>query len=36
MDVTMLILILGLAALGAAWQTWGADSRDPHQDNHNR
>ncbi len=31
-----LILIFGPAALGLASQIWGADSREPYQDDHIR
>ena len=38
MEMTMLflIMILGLAALGVASITWGADSRDQYPDDHSR
>jgi hypothetical protein len=38
MEITMLVLaiIFGLAALGGASQTWGADSREPYRDDHTR
>jgi len=38
MEAIMLVLILtiGLAALGGASLAWGADSRDPYHDDHAR
>jgi hypothetical protein len=38
MEATMLVLVLiiGLVALGWASQTWGADSREPYRDDHTR
>jgi hypothetical protein len=38
MEITMLVLAIffGLAALGGASQTWGADSREPYPDDHAR
>jgi nitrogen fixation-related uncharacterized protein len=38
MEATMLflVLIIGLAALGGASLTWGADSRDQYPDDHIR
>lgn len=34
--MTFLITIIGLAMLGGAAITWGADSRDPYPDDHAR
>ena len=38
MEFTMLLLVLvvGLALVGAAAQTWGVDTRDPYPDDHTR
>ena len=38
MEATMLVLVLiiGLVALGKASLTWGADSREPYRDDHAR
>lgn len=34
--VLVLVLIIGLAALGWASLIWGADSREPYRDDHTR
>jgi hypothetical protein len=38
MEATMLVLVLiiGLVALGRASLIWGADSREPYRDDHTR
>jgi hypothetical protein len=34
--VLFLVMIIGIVALGAASQIWGADSRERYQDDHTR
>jgi hypothetical protein len=34
--VLVMVLIIGLVALGLASVTWGADSREPYRDDHAR